>query len=110
MNLLTTSSFGSTFGPKRTRKRPKVSGNASSLAALLSNASKTQDSYEAVSSPPRLLSNDALKKKKLEVLSRVKLNCMKQKHDLMTKRKMKLALKLKQQAWVETNLQIKTSL
>jgi len=47
MNLLTTSSFGSTFGPKRTRKRPKVSGNASSLAALLSNASKTQDSYEA---------------------------------------------------------------
>ena len=71
-----------------------------------SSTSSIQDYHTLVSSPPRLLSNDALKKKKLEVLSRVKLNCMKQKHDLMTKRKMKLALKLKQQAWVETNLQI----
>ena len=45
MNLLSTSSFSSTFGKKKTRKRPKV--NSTSLASLLSNAKAGQEAYEA---------------------------------------------------------------
>lgn len=45
MNLLSTSSFGSTFGPKKSRKRPKV--NSSSLAGLMTRAAAGQDAYDA---------------------------------------------------------------
>ena len=45
MNLLSTSSFGSTFGPKKSRKRPKV--NSTSLAGLMTRAAAGQEAYDA---------------------------------------------------------------
>ena len=46
MNLLSTSSFSDTFGPKRTRKRPKLSHEVSSLEALVARSGKKQEAYE----------------------------------------------------------------
>ena len=47
MNLLSTSSFSDTFGPKRTRKRPKLSHEVNSLEALLARSGAKQDEYAA---------------------------------------------------------------
>jgi nuclear GTP-binding protein len=47
MNLLSTSSFGDTFGPKRTRKRPKLSHQISSLEALVARSGAKQEQYAA---------------------------------------------------------------
>ena len=46
MNLLSTSSFGETFGPKRTRKRPKLGAAVSSLEALMADAAGKRDQYD----------------------------------------------------------------
>ena len=43
MNLLTSESFSSTFGPGKTRKRPKL--GAASLGGLLENAAKSAGTY-----------------------------------------------------------------
>jgi len=40
-----TESFDSTFGPKATRKRPKLSG-AGSLSDLIESATNTQETFE----------------------------------------------------------------
>ncbi len=47
MNLLSTSSFSDTFGPKRTRKRPKLSHRVNSLEALLAQSGAKQEQYAA---------------------------------------------------------------
>jgi len=45
VQIVETESYNSTFGPKATRKRPKLNG-ASSLTDLVGAASATQETYE----------------------------------------------------------------
>lgn len=45
VQIVDTESYGSTFGPKATRKRPKLNG-ASSLSDLAGAAAATQESYD----------------------------------------------------------------
>lgn len=45
IQIVETESFDSTFGPKATRKRPKLNG-ASSLSDLVGAATTTQESYD----------------------------------------------------------------
>jgi len=45
IQIVDTESFDSTFGPKATRKRPKLNG-ASSLSDLVGAATTTQEAYD----------------------------------------------------------------
>jgi len=45
MHLLSTETFESTFGPKKTRRRPKLKGGATSLESLVGEVSKSSEGY-----------------------------------------------------------------
>lgn len=66
MHLLSTETFESTFGPKKTRRRPKLAGGATNLASLVSAVKKDSEGYTEAKDGNIEIEDEGLKKKNKE--------------------------------------------